>query len=139
MKKLSIFLIVAMCFGIAAAELKTGVASFDPISATSASKVMSVEGEVLQIGVTSGSTNAFSLVLSDAATGTVIYSKTNITSTAFKLVPMLAATGTDGVALTNTLGTIYVPANVVKLNVTAGSSATTNDTLTVTAVVNKSP
>ncbi len=139
MKKTAVFLIACAVACISFGGIEGAAAKFDPITTNLTTQVLSFSGEVMQIGVESGSTNAFDLTISDYFSGTTIYSATNITSTSFSLVPRVAATDTAGNTATNTLGTIYVPAYVKLISVTAGNSTTTNDTATVKMVINKSP
>lgn len=125
--------------GSAFAQVQSESIQFSPMATNLETQVINVSGEVLQIGVRSSVTNAFDLAITDYSTGTVLYSATNLTATAYNFVPMVAATDPAGATITNTLGTVYLPANVVSMRVKAGNSTTTNDVLTVSVVVNKSP
>jgi len=144
MRKLSSIiasLIIAAIFSMAitaSAELKTGSVTFDPVASTNQTQIIPLTGEVLQIGIRSSLTNAVNIVLSDFATGSVIYSN-SLAATSLNLYPRVAATGTSGAAISTTNGAVYIPVSVAKMRVTVGGSAVTNDSVTVATVVNNLP
>jgi hypothetical protein len=112
---------------------------FDPVVSSNETAVVNCSGELLQIGVTSAESDVFNLTIKDDFTGVTIYSSTNISSTAFNLVPRISATDSDGNTATNSAGTVYVPAYVKRLSVTAGGSGTSNDVVTVKFIVKDDP
>jgi hypothetical protein len=141
MKKSPVFAIAAI-FAMAisaSAAMKTAETSFAPMTTAAATNVINLSGEVLNIGIRSTATNAYNVAITDFSTGSVIYTGTDLTSTSYNLCPKVAATGTTGAALTNTLGTIYVPAHVVKIRVIASCTSAASNTLTIATVVNTEP
>jgi len=135
---LSILLSGFTAFG-AFGEIKTAKTEFDPLATNTVTQTVDLTGELLQLGIRSGSTNAFDLTISDFTTGTTIYSATNLTATSYNFAPLIAATDSAGATVTNTLGTVYITSYVKKVKITAGNSRTTNDTLTVYTLINDDP
>jgi hypothetical protein len=143
MKKASIFSAIIVAIFVmassASAELKTASTSFAPMITAATTNTINVTGEVLSIGIRSSNTNAYSVSITDFATGAPIYTGTGLTSTSYNLFPRIAATGTTGAAVTNGNGTIYVPASVAKMRVVASCTTAASNSLTVATVVNAAP